>query len=71
MEASDKSVWEMWRGWDEAEWGLHVQGPQGSSRIRVGKDPAILLGRCKDCDGRPDREVDEAHAGSRELLRRR
>lgn len=25
----------LWRGWDEAEWGLlglHVQGPQGSFR---------------------------------------
>ena len=20
----DRSVWEMWRKWDEAEWGLHV-----------------------------------------------
>ena len=38
----DRSVWEMWRKWDEAEWGLHVQGPQGSTRIRAARDWAIV-----------------------------
>jgi hypothetical protein len=47
----DRSFWEMWRRWDEAESGLHVQGPQDSSRIRVCRDTAILLGRCEERDG--------------------
>jgi hypothetical protein len=43
----------MWRWWDEAEWGLHVQGPRVVGAVRELERPAIgrsfeLGGRCEE-----------------------